>query len=142
MGIVAVYVIYLLISALLTVLTAVVLARSGKTFLTHIFGGDAALGRSVATLFVVGSCLVNLGFVVLAMRTSASVQDTRQAVELLSVKLGEVLLITGVLHLLNVVVLTSVRRRSNNNNSQPELWRPVSGSRPSSSSLPAGKPRA
>jgi hypothetical protein len=145
MGIVAVYVIYLLISALLTVLTAVVLGRSGKTFLTHVFGGDAALGRSVATLFVVGSCLVNLGFVVLAMRTSASVQDTRQAVELLSVKLGEVLLITGVLHLLNVVLLTSVRRRSS---SQPELWRPTSGSRPApgslpaASSLPAAKPRA
>ncbi|HEX6520271.1 MAG TPA: hypothetical protein VF070_09715 [Streptosporangiaceae bacterium] len=140
MGIIAVYVIYLLISALLTVLTAVVLARSGKTFLTHVFGGDAALGRAVATLFVVGSCLLNLGFVVLAMRTSASVQDTRQAVELLSVKLGEVLLITGLLHLINVLVLTSVRRRTAG---PPDLWRPGrpgSGSVPPS--LPPAKPRA
>lgn len=122
MGIVAVYVIYLLISALLTIGTAVVLGRSGKTFLTHVFGGDDALGRALATLFVVGSCLLNLGFVVLAMRTSAAVQDTRQAIELLSVKLGEVLLITGALHLLNVLVLVSIRRR--NAASPPELWRP------------------
>ena len=122
MGIVAVYVIYLLISALLTIVTAVVLGRSGKTFLTHVFGGDDALGRALATLFVVGSCLLNLGFVVLAMRTSAAVQDTRQAIELLSVKLGEVLLITGALHLLNVLVLISIRRR--NAASPPELWRP------------------
>lgn len=122
MGIVAVYVIYLLISALLTIVTAVVLGRSGKTFLSHVFGGDDALGRALATLFVVGSCLLNLGFVILAMRTSADVHDTRQAVELLSVKLGEVLLITGVLHLVNVLVLTSVRRRSEKS---PELWRPA-----------------
>lgn len=138
MGIVAVYVIYLLISALLTIVTAVVLGRSGKTFLTHVFGGDDALGRALATLFVVGSCLLNLGFVVLAMRTSANVQDTRQAIELLSVKLGEVLLITGALHLLNVLVLISIRRR-NAAAPPPELWRP---GRSPASSVTATKPRA
>jgi hypothetical protein len=141
MGIVAVYVIYLLISTLLTIVTAVVLGRSGKTFLTHVFGGDAALGRAVATLFVVGSCMLNLGFVVLAMRTSATVHDTQQAVELLSVKLGEVLLITGVLHLLNVLVLTRVGRSGirQQGGGPPELWRP---SKPASSSTPTAKPRA
>jgi hypothetical protein len=137
MGIVAVYVIYLLVSALLTIVTAVVLGRSGKTFLTHVFGGDDALGRALATLFVVGSCLLNLGFVVLAMRTSADVQDTRQAIELLSVKLGEVLLITGALHLLNVLVLISIRRR--NAAAVPELWRPPD--RPPASSMTPAKPR-
>lgn len=137
MGIVAVYVIYLLISALLTVVTAVVLARSGRTFLTHVFGGDDALGRALATLFVVASCLLNLGFVVLAMRTSADVQNTRQAIELLSVKLGEVLLITGGLHLLNVLVLTSIRRRTAA--TPPQLWRP---DRSPASSGAATKPRA
>ena len=140
MGIVAVYVTYLMVSAALTIVTAVVLGRSGKTFLTHIFGGDAVLGRALATLFVVGSCLLNLGFVVLAMRTSASVQDSRQAIELLSVKLGEVLLITGLLHLVNVLLLTSVRRRTDSHQADSrqtgngDLWRP---SRPASTSQPA-----
>lgn len=137
MGIVAVYVVYLIVSSLLTILTAAVLGRSGKTFLTHVFGGDDALGRALATLFVVGSCLLNLGFVVLAMRTSANVQDTRQAIELLSVKLGEVLLITGALHLLNVLVLTRIRRRTAA--TPPELWRP---GRSQAGSITAAKPRA
>jgi hypothetical protein len=83
----------------------------------------------------VGSCLLNLGFVVLAMRTTASVHDTREAVELLSVKLGEVLLITGLLHLINVLVLTSIRRRIGG---PPELWRP---GRPGPSALPPANPR-
>jgi hypothetical protein len=85
--------------------------------------------------------MLNLGFVVLAMRTSATVHDTQQAVELLSVKLGEVLLITGVLHLLNVLVLTRVGRSGirQQGGGPPELWRP---SKPASSSTPTAKPRA
>ena len=111
MGIVTVYILYLLISVVLTIVTATILARSGRTFLTHMFGGDEALGQALSRLFAVGFYLLNLGFVVLAMRSSGSVHDTRQAIELLSAKLGETLLVIGVLHLVNVFALTRVSRR-------------------------------
>ena len=111
MGIVAVYVLYLLMSLLLAVVSAVTLAASGNKLLTHAFAGDQAVGRAVSRLFVVGSALLNAGFVILAMRTSASVHDTRQAVELLAVKLGEAMLIIGSLHLLTVVILIRAGRR-------------------------------
>ena len=141
MGIVTVYVLYLLVSIGLTVLSAATLARSGKIFLTSVFQGDETLGQAVSRLFVVGSCLLNLGFVILAMRSSAAVHDTRQAVELLSVKLGEVLLIIGLLHVVSVLILTRIRRRAGSRSAvesgsrSPVDWRTTSrpdstGSRP------------
>ena len=123
MGIVTVYTLYLLISVVLTIVTATILARSGRTFLSHMFGGDEALGQALSRLFAVGFYLLNLGFVILAMRSTGSVHDTRQAVELLSTKLGEALLVIGVLHLVNVFALTRIGRRGE----RPSvvLWRPA-----------------
>jgi hypothetical protein len=128
MGIVAVYVIYLLSSLALTVVTGIVLARGGKIVLTHVFGGDESLGRAVTSLFVAGSTLLNLGFVILAMRTSASVHDARQAVELLSVKLGEVLLIIGALYIGSVLVLARIGRHGGG--PRPDPWRPAPALKP------------
>jgi hypothetical protein len=122
-GIVTVYILYLLVSIVLTIVTATILARSGRTFLSHMFGGDEALGQALSRLFAVGFYLLNLGFVILAMRTSVSVHDVRQAIELLSVKLGEALLIIGLLHLVNVFALTRIGRRKRP--AVPVLWHPA-----------------
>ena len=124
MGIVTVYVLYLIVSIALTVVTATILTRSGKTFLTRVFGGDEALGQALSRLFAVGFYLLNFGFIILAMRSSATVHGTRQAMDLLSVKLGEALLIIGALHLLNVLVLARIGRRSGGLTRTE--WRPVS----------------
>jgi hypothetical protein len=119
---VTVYILYLLISVVLTIVTATILARSGRTFLTHMLGGDDALGQAISRLFAVGFYLLNLGFVILAMRSTGSVHSTQQAIEVLSTKLGEALLVIGALHLVNVFALTRVGRRGG----RPSvvLWRP------------------
>ena len=125
MGMVTVYILYLLISVVLTIVTATILARSGQVFLTHMLGGDEALGQAISRLFAVGFYLLNLGFVILAMRSTGSVHSTGHAVQVLSTKLGEAALVIGVLHLVNVYALTRVGRRAG----QPAaavLWRPAS----------------
>src|SRR6202012_632476 len=124
MGMVTVYILYLLISIVLTIVTATILARSGRIFLTHMLGGDAALGQAISRLFAVGFYLLNLGFVILALRSTGSVHSTGQAVQVLATKLGEAALVIGVLHLVNVYALTRVGRRAG----QPAavLWRPAS----------------
>jgi hypothetical protein len=123
MGMVTVYILYLLISVALTIVTATILARSGRTFLTHMLGGDDALGQAISRLFAVGFYLLNLGFVILAMRSTGSVHSTQQAVEVLSTKLGEAVLVIGALHLINVFALTRFGRRAG----RPPvvLWRPA-----------------
>ena len=62
-------------------------------------------------LLVVGFYLLTLGFVVLAMRPSGQITSVRQAAGVLSVKIGEVLLVLGALHLMNVAIFRRIRRR-------------------------------
>ena len=105
------YVIYLLVSVALTVWVARTLSRAGKVFLEDVLHGNEKLADAVNHLLVVGFYLVNLGFVALYLKNADPVGNARELFEALSVKLGVVLLVLGVLHLGNVYVLNKIRRR-------------------------------
>ncbi|MET9876028.1 hypothetical protein [Actinacidiphila glaucinigra] len=105
------YVIYLLVSVALTVWVARTLSRAGKVFLEDVLHGNEKLADAVNHLLVVGFYLVNLGFVALYLKNADRVGNARELFEALSVKLGVVLLVLGVLHLCNVYVLNKIRRR-------------------------------
>src|SRR6266496_3813753 len=65
------------------------------------------------TLFrSVGFYLLNLGFVTLTLRATGDISSPRQAVQLLSVKIGEMLLVIGALHFANLAIFTRLRRRA------------------------------
>jgi hypothetical protein len=111
-SVVLTYVIYLLISIGLTVLVGRALSRSGREFLLQVFDGNAGLAEAVNRLLVVGFYLLNLGFVTLTMQTSGDIDGARQGLQLLSVKIGEVLLVLGVLHFANLAVFARLRGRA------------------------------
>ncbi|ORT59526.1 hypothetical protein [Streptomyces sp. CB03238] len=106
------YVIYLLISVALTIWVARTLSRNGRIFLADVLQGNEKLAEAVNHLLVVGFYLVNFGFVALYLSQDETVADARRLFEALSVKLGVVLLVLGVMHLGNVYVLNKIRRRS------------------------------
>lgn len=105
------YVIYLLISVALTIWVARTLSRNGKVFLADVLHGNEKLADAVNHLLVVGFYLVNMGFVTLYLKNSDGVADARELFEALSLKVGVVLLVLGVMHLGNVYVLNKIRRR-------------------------------
>jgi hypothetical protein len=105
------YVTYLVVSVGLTVWVARTLSLNGRVFLADVMHGNDALADAVNRLLVVGFYLVNLGFVALYLKTADTIDDARQVFETLSVKIGVVLLVLGVMHLGNVYVLNKVRRR-------------------------------
>jgi len=115
-NIVLAYLIYLLISVGLTVIVGRALSRSGREFLLEVFGGNAGLAEAVNRLLVVGFYLLNLGFVTLTMQTSGNIDGARQGLQLLSVKIGEVLLVLGALHFANLAVFAKVRSRAQASN--------------------------
>ncbi|MEV6416262.1 hypothetical protein [Kribbella sp. NPDC051718] len=106
------YLIYLLIAVSLTIWVARTLSRNGRVFLVDVFHGNEDFADAVNKLLVVGFYLVNLGFVTLFLRTGRTVVDARGVLEQLSVKLGIVMVVLGVLHLLNVWTFNTIRRRS------------------------------
>ena len=111
MDIAFVYAAYLAVSIGLTVIVASALSRSGRVYLAGVFGGDEGMAAAVNRMLVVGFCLLSLGYAVLTLRTSADIHGPGQAVSVLSVKVGEELLVLGALHLVNMMFFTRLRRR-------------------------------
>jgi len=110
--IVGTYLLYLAISVALTIWVARTLYKRGGIFLVDAFHGNKELADSVNHLLVVGFYLINIGFVSLALKTAATIDTSRAAIELLSDKMGMVLLILGGMHFFNLYVFSRIRRSS------------------------------
>lgn len=143
MDTVGIYLLYLLISVGLTIVVGTGVARSGRAFLLDVFSGNDNLARAVSRLIVLGFYLLSLGFVALAMRTGGDVSSARDGLQLLSVKIGEVLLVLGALHLLTLAALVRARRLAQARTAQPTWWRPgpVPAGPVPAGPLPGGKDR-
>ena len=109
---VATYLSYLVLAVPLTIWVASTLSRNGRVFLEDVFAGNDDLADAVNRLLVVGFYLLNLGFVTLYPRVDQEVRSLRGLFEVLSVKLGIVMLLLGVIHFCNVYVFNTIRRRS------------------------------
>ena len=103
---------YLALSVPITLWVGSTLRRNGRVFLLDVFDGDEELSSAVNHLLVVGFYLLNLGYVAMALKTTDLVTDATSAMETLSVKVGTVVLVLGVLHLANLYVLNKLRRRA------------------------------
>jgi hypothetical protein len=106
------YLAYLIISLGVTIWVARTLHKNGRVFLVDAFLGNTELAASVNHLLVVGFYLVNIGYVTLALRTTAVIANLRESIELLSDKIGLVLLILGVMHFFNLFLLSRMRKRA------------------------------
>jgi len=104
------YLVYIAVSVALTIWVARTLTRNGEVFLVEVFHGEEKIAAATNRLLVVGFYLVNLGFISLMLRVSQPVTSTQEAIESLASKLGAVALLLGVFHLVNVLVLSRVRR--------------------------------
>jgi hypothetical protein len=102
---------YLAVSAIATIWVGRTLYHNGRVFLVDAFHGNTDLADSVNHLLVVGFYLVNAGYVALALRTSDSLATPRQAMEVISEKIGVVLLVLGAMHFFNLVTLNYLRKR-------------------------------
>jgi len=105
------YAVYLLISVAATVLVARTLHRNGRVFLVDAFHGNVELAGSVNHLLVVGFYLINVGYVVRSLTTDRTVENLRQSMEMVSDKIGTILLILGAMHFMNVYIFNRLRLR-------------------------------
>src|SRR5579872_2607127 len=109
------YFVYLVISITLTVWVARTLHKRGAIFLVDAFQGNAELAASVNHLLVVGFYLINIGFVTLVLKSDATVTSSRAAIEMLSDKLGFVLITLGAMHFFNLFVFSRIRAHGQHN---------------------------
>jgi hypothetical protein len=106
------YIAYVVLSVGMTIWVARTLHKNGRIFLVDAFHGNEALADSVNHLLVVGFYLINLGYIALALATKQKVLDTANVVELVSTKVGVVMLVLGGMHFINLAVFSKMRRRA------------------------------
>ena len=115
------YLAYLGISILVTVWVARTLHKHGRIFLIDSFMGNEKLADSVNHLLVVGFYLINIGFVTLALRYGDRPADAQTALEILSSKVGLVLVVLGFMHFLNLAIFSQLRDRANHHKQLPPV---------------------
>ena len=108
---VPVYCAYAVISVGLTIWLARTLFKNGAVFLKDVFVDNPQMAEAVNRLLVVGFYLVNLGYASLLLKADPA-QNTVQAIEVLSFKLGALLLSLGAMHFGNLIVFHKIRRRA------------------------------
>ncbi len=118
------YLAYLPISVALTIWVARTLHKNGRIFLVDSFVGNEALADSVNHLLVVGFYLVNIGFVTLALKYGDKATDIQTGLEILSSKIGLVLVVLGAMHFLNLYVFSKLRRRAVEAKTRPPILSP------------------
>ena len=107
------YIVYLVVSAAVTIWVARTLHRRGRVFLVETFRGNEALADSTNALLVVGFYLINFGYVALALKFGTKPESFSESIEFLSTKIGLVLMILGGLHFFNLFIFSRLMRRRN-----------------------------
>lgn len=109
---VAQYTSYLLLSFVTTVWVARTLSKNGAVFLVDAFLGKERVADAVNHLLVVGFYLINLGWVILTLKTSEPALTVQGVIEGVASKLGVVLVVLGLMHFMNLYIFSRMRRRA------------------------------
>jgi hypothetical protein len=102
---------YILIGVAATLCVVWTLQRRGQPFLVRWWHGDETLAASWNHLLAVGLYLLHVGALLLALRYGGQASNQTEAVELLSTKIGFVLLALAVTLFLHVKAYWSIHRR-------------------------------
>ncbi len=103
------YLAYVVICVGVTIWVASTLRRHGTAFLIR-EESERERTDSLVHLLIVGFYLVNLGIISFMLRMENRVTDVQTGFELLSTKIGTVLVILGAMHFLILAVFSKSRR--------------------------------
>ncbi len=118
---IAAYWFYLPITIALTIWVARTLFSNGKVFLLQIFHGNVEMATAVNKLLLVGFYLINGGYILYTMTITHNLNDSQDVIEMLSKKIGLIILILGAMHFFNMYLLFRGKKKSNENAMRREL---------------------
>ena len=95
----------------LTIWVANTLHKNGRVFLIEAFRGDEERADAVNHLLKVGFYLINVGFVLLFLKTGERPADFVSGIEYCATKLGFVTLVLGAMHFFNMYNFDKMRKK-------------------------------
>lgn len=105
-----VYLVYLTICLAVTVWVGKTLERNAPIFLHDGTEDGREFTDSLVHLLTVGFYLINVGAIALALKYGEAVSSATDAIELLSTKVGVILLVLGLVHSVILAKLVASRR--------------------------------
>lgn len=99
------YLIYLVITYLITVKVGWVFYRNGRIFILGLLQGDAALTGAINNILLAGYYLLNLGYATLMISTWDKVHNWTEMLVSITRMTGIILLTLAVMHVLNMLTI-------------------------------------
>jgi|GEM_PF-1115054 len=103
------YLAYVVLTVGITIWVARTLRTHGRVFLTYGQEDQGELNDALSHLLVIGFYLVNFGVISFALKATTQASDISSAIELLSTKVGVILLVIGGMHFFLLAMFASIR---------------------------------
>ena len=104
------YIAYAVLCSGVTIWVGLTLKKNGPTFIGERPDMPAELVKSVTHLLIVGFYLMNFGAICFALRMGTRATDGETAVELLSTKVGGILVVIACMHFFMLALFTRLRK--------------------------------
>ena len=104
-----VYVGYTLLCTGVTIWVGQTLRRNGPTFMSHGTNLAEPLVKSMAHLLIVGFYLINFGLIAFALESKHDASTAERGLELVSSKVGGIMLLIGVMHFFMLLIFSKLR---------------------------------
>ena len=111
----AAYIIFLLITYLVTVHVGLVFYRNGRSYILNLMAGDEALTDSINRILLTGYYLLNLGYAALMISFWETVDSYTELVTSITTMTGRILLTLAIIHYLNMSVIYLISKRKSLN---------------------------
>ena len=120
------YLLYLGLSLAITVWVGKILFANGRHFLLEVFK-NVNIADSMNRLLITGFYLVNIGYAAVTVQMGYSVNSMTELIEILSAKVGIVILILGALHFANIFIFYKMRKQTKEQDAAQEKPIPQGG---------------
>jgi len=107
------YIIYLLITYLITVRVGFIFYRNGRLYILDLLKNDVALTDAINRILLIGYYLVNLGYAALMISTWTTVTDWTSLLLTTTVMTGKIVLTLALMHYFNMFVILLISKRHN-----------------------------
>ena len=107
------YCFYFLILLFVVLYVGGVLFKNGRPFLINTFSGNIILADAVNKFLLVGYYLVNIGYTIIFLKIEIRIDSPLKMVDVLSEKVGAIVLTLGIMHCINIISLVSIGKNRN-----------------------------
>ncbi len=102
---------YILVSLSLTIGVGYTLHNNGRVFLVEAFNQNILLADSTNHLLLVGFYLINLGYVLLTVRTDITAYNATSQLIFLCGKVGMAVIVLGIMHFFNMFIILRLGKK-------------------------------